>query len=266
MKADSPDRHRRQVSDHPRASGTNHADAVRRVFDDRARTGMADGMERRHKRLAELMLERFRLPGDARVLDIGCGNGWTARMLAHRVPEGAFVGIDPSREMIFRARRCCEDLENALFVPASAEQIPWAEDYFTHVISIESAYYWSGTNLAAKEIYRVTAYGGSFHILINYYAENPYSEGWDSEMGLSLHRLSGIQWAAVFRAAGFEEIVTERIPDDSPIPLGTPRDELARREGLQQVGALYVTGKKPSVPEGPAHDALPSHDPFCILR
>ncbi len=187
-------------------------------------------------------------------------------MLSQRVPDGAILGIDPSSEMIFRARRSCEDLENTLFAPASAEQIPWAEDYFTHVISIESAYYWTNTSLSSKEIYRVTAYGGSFHMLVNYYSGNPYSQGWDREMGLFLHRLSGTEWTAVFEAAGFEGIATERIPDDSPIPPGKPPEELARREGLQRVGALYVTGRKPPLPEGPAHSSAPPFDSFRILR
>lgn len=212
------------------------------------------------------MMERFEIPADARLLDIGCGNGWTVRMLSEQVPDGAIVGIDPSLEMIFRARETCENLDNTLFAPASAERIPWAEDYFTHVLSIESAYYWSDTDLAAREIYRVTSYGGSVHILINYYAENPYSDGWDRDMGLSLHRLSAAEWADVFGAAGFEDIATERIPDDTPIPRGKPPTEHDRWEGLQRVGALYVTGVKPSLPEPPAGKPSPHLSPFHIFR
>ena len=266
MAADSSDPHRRNTANPAGSDRPSHADAVRKVFDDWARTGMADGMERRHRRLADLMLERFEVPPDARILDIGCGSGWTARMLSPRAPEGAIVGIDPSHEMILRARRTCESLENTLFAPAAAEQIPWAEDYFTHVLSIESAYYWTSTSLAAKEIYRVTAYGGSIHILINYYVENPYSEAWGREMGLSLHRLTGTEWAAVFEAAGFKDLATEQIADDSPIPPGKPPAELAQREGLQRVGALYVTGTKPPLPEAPRSRPTTSFNPFRIFR
>ena len=266
MAADFADPPRRITPDSTGTDPPNHADAVRKEFDDWARTGMADGMERRHRRLAELMLERFQVPPDARILDIGCGTGWTPRMLSPRAPEGAIVGIDPSLEMILRARQTCESLENTLFAPAPAEQIPWAENYFTHVLSIESAYYWTSTSLAAREIYRVTAHGGSIHILINYYAENPYSEAWGREMGLSLHRLRGIEWAAVFEAAGFQDLATEQIPDDSPIPPDKPPAERAQREGLQRVGALYVTGTKPPLPEAPGRKPTTSFNPFRIFR
>lgn len=240
-------------------------EAVARTFDAWVRDGTATGMERRHKRLAERMLERLELPTNSRVLDLGCGDGWTARLVARRLTAGAVFGLDVSSEMVLLARRLSADLENTLFAPGAAEEIPWAEDYFTHVLSIESAYYWTDTVLAAKEISRVTAYGGSFHVLINYYEENPYSAGWDRETGLALHRLSAEEWARLFRDAGFEEVATDQIPDDSPISPGKPPDELARRQGLQAVGALYVTGRKPALPESArAHPSRAAT--FQILR
>lgn len=240
--------------------------AVARTFDEWVRDGTATGMERRHKRLAERMLERLDLRPDSRVLDLGCGDGWTARLVARSLTEGAVFGLDVSGEMVLLARRLSAELENTLFAPGAAEEIPWAEDYFTHVLSIESAYYWTETVLAAKEIFRVTAYGGSFHILINYYEENPYSAGWDRETGLPLHRLSAEQWALLFRDAGFEEVVTDQIPDDSPISPGKPPDELARRQGLQAIGALYVTGRKPALPESARAQRYRAANPFSVLR
>ncbi len=241
-------------------------EAVARTFDAWVRDGKATGMERRHKRLAERMLERLDLPPDSRVLDLGCGDGWTARLVARSLTAGAVFGLDVSMEMVSLARELSAELENTLFAPGAAEEIPWAEDYFTHILSIESAYYWTDMNLSAKEIFRVTAYGGSFHILINYYEENPHSAGWDRETGLPLHRLSAEQWARLFRDAGFEEVVTDQIPDDSPISPGKPPEEMARRQGLQAVGALYVTGRKPALPESARAQRAGAVNPFRVLR
>ncbi len=240
-------------------------DEVGREFDEWVRTGKADGMERRHRRLAELMLQRVELSADSRVLDIGCGDGWTARMLADRTQGGALVGIDVSAEMVRTARRRCESIDHALFAPAPAEEVPWAEDYFTHILSIESAYYWIDLASAVREMYRVAAYGGSFHVLINYYEENPYSEGWDSETGLPMHRLSADQWSEVFRVQGFSDVETDRIPDDSPVsPFKRPA-ERKRRIGLQRTGALYVTGRKADLPQASNALRRPSPNPFRIL-
>lgn len=223
-------------------------EAVREKFDTWVREGISRGMERRHRRLAELMFERFKFHSNDRVLDIGCGDGWTARMLAPRLPEGAVVGIDLSDEMIREARCLSGALDNVLFAPAPAEEIPWAEDYFTHVISIEAAYYWSSPDQVAKEIFRVAAYGGRFHLLFNFYKENPYSHDWPADMGLTLQLKSADEWGRLFSNHGFEQVTVERIPDDSPIPDSKQGREREIREGLQREGAVYVSGRKPALP------------------
>ncbi len=245
----------------PGRSVEDRLDAVGEKFDEWATDGTVEGMERRHAWLAERMFERMDFAHDARVLDIGCGDGWTARRLCDRMPEGAFVGIDVSGEMIRRARRVCAELDNALFAIGPAEQIPWADEYFTHIVSIESAYYWLDPHTAAREIHRVCSHGGSVHILINYYCENPYSEGWDRETGLDLNRWGRSQWTELFSLAGFEDVSTDQIPDGSPITPGKPPAAHARRVGLQETGALYVSGRKKAAPPRPSEPS----NPFRVL-
>jgi len=50
------------------------------------------------------LLDKLRLRGDERALDIGCGDGKLSLEIALRVPEGSVVGIDSSQEMIAFAR------------------------------------------------------------------------------------------------------------------------------------------------------------------
>ncbi|GAB4579044.1 MAG: hypothetical protein Fur0022_17820 [Anaerolineales bacterium] len=45
------------------------------------------------------------IPADARILDLGCGNGEVARELARRGFAGAYVGVDFSEGLITAARR-----------------------------------------------------------------------------------------------------------------------------------------------------------------
>ena len=42
------------------------------------------------------LLERLRLNGDERILDVGCGDGKVTAALAARVPRGSVLGIDAS--------------------------------------------------------------------------------------------------------------------------------------------------------------------------
>lgn len=252
-----------EQSDRARVSSE---EAVAETFDRWVTDGMAAGMERRHRRLAERMLDRVAISTDGCLLDVGCGIGWLARLIVDRVPEAAVVGIDVSREMVHQARLDCADLANVMFAPGAAEEIPWAEEYFTHVMSIESAYYWRDPAKAALEIFRVSKPGGTFHILINYYEENRFSAGWDTETGLTLHRLSAADWVALFATAGFEDVISDQIPDDSPISPGKSPEAKTRRQGLQDIGALYVTGRR-SKAKGSA-DLQARVDPglFRILR
>src|SRR5215470_16390105 len=95
-------------------------------------------------------------------LDIGCGAGWATRMLARLVSDGPegfgqVVGLDISDEMIRQARTESKDFENILYVWGSAEKIPWEENFFDKVLSVESFYYYPDQDRALNELFRVMA-------------------------------------------------------------------------------------------------------------
>jgi ubiquinone/menaquinone biosynthesis C-methylase UbiE len=72
----------------------------------------------------------------SRVLDIGCGPGYFARMLAEAVgPEGAVVGIDAAPEMIEYAIRKARRLVNCKFETGAAEALTFPDSSFDVVVS-----------------------------------------------------------------------------------------------------------------------------------
>ena len=115
---------------------------MRQEFNRWAEAGRGEGMEQDHLPIVLPVLDRMRLGPEDNVLDVGCGAGWLARLIAEQVPDGRVVGLDISDEMIRRARRNSLDIENAMFVVGEAEEIPWDANFFTHAISVEAAYYW----------------------------------------------------------------------------------------------------------------------------
>jgi ubiquinone/menaquinone biosynthesis C-methylase UbiE len=73
-------------------------------------------------------------PGD-RVLDVGCGTGYFTRVMAEAVaPGGTAVGVDPSREVIARARRLTR-LANCTFSEGIAEVLYASDDPYDVVVS-----------------------------------------------------------------------------------------------------------------------------------
>jgi len=205
-------------------------------------------MEQDHLPIVLPVLDRMHLTSEDNVLDLGCGAGWLARLLAEQVPEGRVVGVDVSDEMIRRARRNNVDLENAMFVIGEAEEIPWDASFFTHAISVEAAYYWPDPRAALREISRVLREGGVARLLVNYYRENVHAHQWGKILSVPAHLFSAADWTGLFAEAGFTEVKHERIPDPTPVPekyQGRWFRDAAQLRAFRQEGALLVWGTKP---------------------
>jgi demethylmenaquinone methyltransferase/2-methoxy-6-polyprenyl-1,4-benzoquinol methylase len=79
--------------------------------------------------LADLPLSR-----GARVLEIGCGPRPIARTLAARPGVGEVVGIDPSPQLIERARARANGIANLTFVCGDGRDLPFDDDSFDAVV------------------------------------------------------------------------------------------------------------------------------------
>src|SRR6266850_5292687 len=94
---------------------------LRLEFNDWARAGRGEGMEKGHRPIGEQAIELMNIPSNARVLDVGCGSGWATRLMAERAEGGRVVGIDIADEMISIARETSDSFPNVEFKVASAE-------------------------------------------------------------------------------------------------------------------------------------------------
>lgn len=225
---------------------------LQQEFNVWAEQGRGEEMERHHISIAEQTIALMDLRPGERVLDLGCGAGWATRILAKAVaggPKGAgqAVGLDISDEMVRRARAASRDVENVLYVWGSAKEIPWEDDYFDKVLSIESFYYYPDQDAALVELLRVLAPGGSAFVLINLYADNHYSLRWVDELAVKVQVRSEAEYAELFRNNGFVEVETRRIPDLTPTPAEYTGKWFADAEELREfkrIGALLISGRK----------------------
>src|SRR6516164_10959163 len=195
---------------------------VRDEFNQWAAEGKGEEMEAHHISITEQTLSLMELkPGD-RVLDVGCGAGWASRLMAKEVANGnkpgQVVGIDVADEMIRRARAGSVDFDNVMFVVGSAQQIPWEENFFDKVLSVESFYYYADQERALAELFRVIAPKGKLYILINLYRDNPYSLRWVEELKVPVQVLSEQEYVELLRRHTFKNVEAHRIPDLTPTP------------------------------------------------
>lgn len=229
------------------------ADAIAKLraeFNEWAVQGRGEEMERHHESIAAQTLDRMTLAAGERVLDLGCGAGWATRRLAKAVEggQGMAVGLDLSDEMIDRARVASVELENVLFVKAPADEIPWRDEYFDKILSIESFYYYPDQEAVLRELHRVLAPGGRLFILINLYKENPQSLRWVEELKVPVHALSEKDYEQMLAAHGFEAVESVRVPDLTPTPddyTGKWFANAAELREFKRIGALLLIARRP---------------------
>lgn len=100
-----------------------------------------------------------------RVLDIGTGPGRLVEAISRRRDDLQVIGIDPSSDMITRARRRTRTLPNVQVRMASAEDLPWEDESVDAVVSSLSSHHWADRVIALDEQARVLRPGGRLWIV-----------------------------------------------------------------------------------------------------
>ena len=227
---------------------------VRDEFNQWAEQGKGEEMEAHHISIAEQTLAMMDLkPGD-RVLDLGCGTGWTSRLMAKAVAngdkQGQVVGLDVADEMIRRARAASVDHENVMFIRGSALEIPWEENFFDKVLSVESFYYYADQERALAELFRVLAPKGELYILINLYRDNHYSLRWVEELKIPVQVRTEQEYIEMLKRHTYEDVRAVRVPDLTPTPEEYSGRWFKNAEELRdfkRIGALLLIARKPDI-------------------
>lgn len=219
---------------------------LRTEFNDWARAGKGESMERGHRPVGEQAIAKMRISPDARVLDIGCGSGWATRLMADYAFAGRVTGIDISDEMVQLARESSKANSNVDYEVASAEQLAFNDNEFSHAFSMESLYYYRDIPKALSEIQRVLKPGGLFFAVVDLYWENEATHQWIDTLRVPVELLSIDDYRSLFIDAGFENIRDERILDPRPVPDDYTSGSFQSREdyvSYREQGSLMVSGE-----------------------
>lgn len=219
---------------------------LRTEFNEWARAGKGESMEKGHRPVGEQAIAQMNISSDARVLDVGCGSGWASRALAAIAFKGRVTGIDISDEMIRVARESSRSFPNVEFQVASAEQLPFNEDEFSHAFSMESLYYYRNLPKALSEINRVLKAGGLFVAVVDLYWENKATHQWIDNLNVPVELLSIEDYRSLFIDAGFVNIRDNRLFDPTPIPENYTGSSFKSREDFEsyrRTGSLMISGE-----------------------
>ena len=114
------------------------------------------------------LFDHFKLPPDARVLELGCGPAKLWRENLERVPHWDVTLTDASPGMIEEARAYLEDAPRAFaYKVVDVQEIPFADASFDAVVAIHMLYHVPDQPRALAEIRRVLRPGGRFYASTN---------------------------------------------------------------------------------------------------
>lgn len=199
----------------------------------------AERYEGTARRLWQRFLERVPIAPDAVVLDIGCGTGRSARVVARLARRGSVLGVDLSSPMLAYARDAAarEGILNVRFEQADAQVHPFAPGTFDLAISMFGAMFFADPVAAFANVRRALRPDGRLALVAwRPLRENAWLTGVREAvaMGRALPEppagLPGPfgladpdQVRDVLGAAGFADVSVE--PVDEPMELGRTADE-----------------------------------------
>ena len=205
-------------------------DKVRKTFDEWAKIGRSELMEKEHSKTVLKLLNSIRFEKPFSFLDVGCGNGWVVRKISQIQNCKKAVGIDKSQNMITKAKsKKKSSKENYL----RTDILSWKfNGKFDYIFSMESLYYSKPMESGLKKIYKLLKPGGQFFCGTDFYSDNKATIQWSKMLDISLDLRSKKQWKKMFEEIGFET-KTRQVRDNSN-----------RKKWKREFGTLFIIGKK----------------------
>ncbi len=223
-------------------------------FDDLYRQGGAvtwqAGKEDVVRQVVDLLMG---LNASSRVLDFGCGTGWTAPILT--ATGARYLGIDPSAEGIAQAEKRAGSVARAHFHRIEMGQslndaLHGAK--FTHVFALDALYFVPNLEATLHSLFDALEPGGILCTIAHLYRESRVADSLIDDVTREHgypQFLSGVQWQLLLARAGFHDVRRYRFYDRRPfnpaVFLGQPPASIAlARELYEREGALVVTANR----------------------
>ena len=180
------------------------------VFGEWAEIGKDRGMEDSHAIAVNEMInfalkERLEIGEKFSFLDLGCGNGWVARLTANNALCRQSIGIDGAQQMISNAQSRGGKTK---YILADINTFNSPEKYDV-IHSMEVLYYLENPADIVKRISDSWLNkNGRLIVGLDHYYENKDSHSWQEDVGTPMLMLKAAEWVQIFKNAGLNEVET----------------------------------------------------------
>ena len=178
------------------------------VFGEWAEIGKDRGMEDSHAIAVNEMInfalkERLEIGEKFSFLDLGCGNGWVARLTANNALCRQSIGIDGAQQMISNAQ---SRRGKTKYILADINTFNSPEKYDV-IHSMEVLYYLENPADIVKRISDSWLNkNGRLIVGLDHYYENKDSHSWQEDVGTPMLMLKAAEWVQMFKNAGLNEV------------------------------------------------------------
>ena len=170
---------------------------------------MLEDMNEHHASVTEWGLSFLNVPQDAALLDIGCGGGATLARLSAFSPNGMIYGLDYSETSVAKSaeyNRALVDAGRMRISLGSVDAMPFEDDSFDGITTVESFYFWPDPKENLKEVRRVLKPNGVFLLIADIYGGYAFDEHTKENIRkYALFNPTPAEFEALFAAAGFND-------------------------------------------------------------
>lgn len=140
---------------------------------------MLERMGVSHKNVTDWALSHLNINGTENVLDIGCGGGDALKKMSLAITTGHLTGADYSEVSVELSKKNnIDDINSGKMeiIQASVENLPFDDNSFNIIYTIESFYFWNNPVECLKEVRRVLAPNGIFMIIADIHGDAELSQ------------------------------------------------------------------------------------------
>ncbi|MEH7114739.1 class I SAM-dependent methyltransferase [Neobacillus niacini] len=169
---------------------------------------IGEKMVRQHKTETKWSLELMNIQQGDRILELGCGAGYALKLISEKSLAEEIVGLDISPTIIRSARirnKKAINQKRAKLVQANLNKLPFQNEDFNTVFSIQTIYFWNDIAATLSEIFRVLKPEG---VVILTFSDGKEDETWEGIKGITENQV-----IPYMKNTGFRDVSLFRGPD-----------------------------------------------------
>lgn len=169
---------------------------------------IGEKMVRQHKTETNWTLQQMNIHQGDKILELGCGAGYAIKLIFEKNLAEEIVGLDISPTIIRSARirnKKAINEKRVKLIQANFNKLPFHNENFNTVFSIQTIYFWTDIPKTISEIFRVLMPKG---VIILTFSDGKDDETWESIRGITENQV-----IPSMKKAGYRDVTFVRGPD-----------------------------------------------------